>query len=405
MIVVDRILATARGLAFPRYPGTAGDARAMALLEGWLGETGLAVARQPFTYDVRPAFRALRVLLVGGAALILAAGLLAAAAPAPAAAALVVALAAGSMLLGWAPWLERIYSREGGTATANVYARRPAAAEPRLTVILIAHHDSKSQNLSMPVRGGWTVLALLGALIVLLAVAGSLAGFGVPAWPGRVGGVLSSVALLVLSSLRSGNLSPGGVDNAGSVGILVELARVLPARAPDDVDLWFLSPGAEEDHMVGAMRWLREHADALTRPAWVINLDGAGIPGRVALLERYGFGRAFSPELSRLARMVARREGIAVRGVLLPPAMGVDAIPFAHRGLPALTVASGSLGSAAMAVHSANDVADHLDRTALDEAARLVAGMTLALMAEERAPSRVGGAGTARERSPEGPQS
>lgn len=387
MIDPDRILATARKLAFPRYPGTPGNERAMALVEEWLGETGLEVSRQPFTYDVRPAFRALRLLLIGGAILLSAAGVLATAVPPLAAALLGVALGAGGAFLGWAPWLERIYARPGPTATANIYARRPAAAMPRLSLVLMAHHDSKSQNLTMPVRGGWTVAALVGALIVAVAVVWSLVAASPPDWLGPGGGLLAAVALAVLSTLRSGNLSPGGVDNAGSVGILVELARLLPAGAPSDVDLWFLSPGAEEDHMVGAMRWLDGHAEALgDRPVWVLNLDGAGIPGRVVLLERFGFGRLFSAELSRLARQVARREGIAVRGVLLPPAMGVDAIPFVHRGLPALTLASGSLGRAAMAVHSAADVAEHLDRAALDEAARLAAGMARELMAEEKAP-------------------
>ena len=385
MVDVERVLAAARALAFPRYPGTPGDERAMDLVEGWLGETGLEVTRQPFTYDVRPAFRALRLLLIGGAVLLPAAGLLAGTAPPWAAAALVVALCAGGTFLGWAPWLERIYARPGPTATANLCARRPAAGRPRLTLIFMAHHDSKSQNLTMPVRGAWTVLALLGALAVAVAVAWALVAWPPPGWVGPTGGAVAALALLVLSTLRSGNLSPGGVDNAGSVGILVELARLLPDRAPADVELWFLSPGAEEDHMVGAMRWLDDHAEGLRdRPAWTINLDGAGIPGRVALLERYGFGRRFSAELSRLAREVARREGIAVRGVVLPPAMGVDAIPFAHRGLESLTVASGSLGRAAMSVHSAGDVADHLDREALDEASRLVVGMALALIDQEK---------------------
>ncbi len=181
----------------------------------------------------------------------------------------------------------------------------------------------------------------------------------------------------MLSTLRSGNRSPGGVDNAGSVAILLELARLLPARLPADVDLWFLSTGAEEDHMVGAMRWLDAHLGELARPVLALNLDGAGIPGRLALLERFGFGRRFSPELSRLARAVARRQGIAVRGVLLPPAMGVDAIPFAHRGVPCLTLASGSLGRAVLAVHSAGDVAGNLDRAALERAARLTAEMAV----------------------------
>ena len=101
---VDRILATARRLAFPRYPGTPGNARAMDLVEGWLEETGLETRREPFTYDVGPAFRALRLLMVGAAAMLLAAGLLAAVAPGWAALIVAVALGAGGTFLGWAPW-------------------------------------------------------------------------------------------------------------------------------------------------------------------------------------------------------------------------------------------------------------------------------------------------------------
>ncbi len=384
---VDRIVADARRLAFPRYPGTAGGERAMKLVESALAESGLEVRREEFSYDVRPAFRALRALLLAAAALVAAAGWLAEPAPGIAAVLLVTALAGGGLLVGWAPWLERIYRRPGPTRTANLYARRPAAT-PRLSLVLLAHHDSKSQNLTLPVRAVCTLLALGGALALAGLLAAELVADAGPAVAARWSAALSAAALAVLSTLRSGNRSPGGVDNAGSLAIVLELARRLPDELPPDVDLWLLAPGAEEDHMVGAMRWLDRHLGELAqRPVWAINLDGAGIPGRVSLLERYGFGQRFSPRLSRLARRVAAGLGIAVRGVLLPPAMGVDAIPFAHRGVPCLTLASGSLGRAVLAVHSAGDTADNLDRVALEQAARLAAGMALEL-AQEKAPGR-----------------
>ncbi len=375
----ERIWREAARLAFPRYPGTEGDRRAIALLEESLAAAGLEVSREPFSYDVRPAFRALRVLLVGVALLLAAAGWLAAGRPWLAAVMVLMALVAGGTFLAWAPGLERIYRRDGPTATANVAGRRPAAGPPRLALVLLAHHDSKSQNLILPVRVGCTLAALAGTIGLAAALVWELVAPlpGPPAWLALAGGLSSAAALAVLATLRSGNRSPGGVDNAGSVAILLELARLLPARLPADVDLWFLSPGAEEDHMVGAMRWLDAHLGELARPVLALNLDGAGIPGRLALLERFGFGRRFSPELSRLARTVARRLGIAVRGVLLPPAMGVDAIPFAHRGVPCLTLASGSLGRAVLAVHSAGDVAGNLDRAALERAARLTAEMAV----------------------------
>ena len=140
------------------------------------------------------------------------------------------------------------------------------------------------------------------------------------------------------------------------------------------------APGAEEDHLVGAMRWLDANLEDLQeRPVYAVNFDGAGIPGRVALLERFGLGKLFSRRLSRVARRSARRLKLQVRGVFLPPAMGLDAIPFANRGVDCLTIASGSLGRATLAIHSAGDTAAHLDRQALEEAARLGAAMAVDL--------------------------
>ena len=377
----ERIRSAARRLAFPRAAGSAGDRRVIELLAEQFRSAGLEVTVEPFSYDIRPAYRALRGLLVSVALLVGSAGALAGRSPALATAVLVTAMLAGGVFLGWSPWLERLYRGAGPIRTANVEGRR-RVADPRLTLILMAHHDSKSQSLTLPYRIALTLVAILGALVLgLLLVGGEL--FAVPPappWlPAALGGG-AAAALLTLSTLRSGNRSPGGVDNAGSLGILLELARQPGRELPDDVELIFLSPGAEEDHMVGAMRWLDLHLEELAgRPTWAINLDGAGIPGRVALLERFGFGRSFSPPLSRAARRAARRLQIPVRGVLLPPGMGVDAIPFVHRGVPCLTLATGSLGRAAMAVHSAVDRGDNLDAGALERVALLARELCLDL--------------------------
>ena len=128
--------------------------------------------------------------------------------------------------------------------------------------------------------------------------------------------------------------------------------------------------------MVGAMRWLDRHADELSgNDVFAINLDGAGIPGRVALLERYGFGKRFSASLSDVARRAATDLGLRVRGTFLPPAMGVDASPFSHRGIDCLTLASGSLCPAVAAIHSHRDRGENLDEEALENVARLARAM------------------------------
>ena len=89
------------------------------------------------------------------------------------------------------------------------------------------------------------------------------------------------------------------------------------------------------------------------------------------LIERFGFGRLFSAEMSAAARSAAAKLGIKPRGIVMLPGMGIDSIPFAHRGIPCLTLSSGSLDKATMAVHSANDVADNLDPGTLAEIADL----------------------------------
>ena len=68
--------------------------------------------------------------------------------------------------------------------------------------------------------------------------------------------------------------------------------------------------------------------------------------------------------------------------------MGIDAIPFAHRGLETLTFSTGSLNRATLAVHSAGDVADNLDADALDRVARLAAKLVVDLSVSTEIRSR-----------------
>jgi acetylornithine deacetylase/succinyl-diaminopimelate desuccinylase-like protein len=377
----QRILAEAREIAFPRYPGTDGDRRAIARVSRAFRKANLDVIEEEFSYDIRIAFRALRAVLIGSALLFASAGVLAPISIAGSLGILSIGVVAGGVLLVWSPGAERLYARPGPTQTKNVTGYR-RATEPRLRLILLAHHDSKSQNLSFPWRMGVTLAATVGGLgLAALLVSGLVVGRlpGPPAL-GPVLGVTSAVALLALSTLSNGNKSPGGVDNAGSVGILFALARVLPQEVNEDVELVFLSPGAEEDHMVGAMRWLESHEAELNAcPVYALNFDGAGAAGKTVLIERYGLGRRFSKTLSEVARRAAGRLDVPFRSIIMPPAMGIDAIPFAHRGVDCLTLSSGRLDRAAISVHASKDVADHLHAPSLERIAALAREVILEL--------------------------
>jgi hypothetical protein len=374
----------AAALSFPRYPGTEGDAKAISWVEGKMRAIGLETILEWFSYDIRPAQRALQIVMVAGAVLVASAGFLTPRSPIGGLCVLILALIPSAVFLAWAPWLERLYRREGRTRTANVVGRR-SVSSPRMTLMLMAHHDSKSQSLSFPYRMGFTIAAIVGALA--LATVASVAIFSGnlpgPLWIAPAAGSATALAAFALATMKSGNRSPGAVDNAGSVAIILAVARRLISDLADDIELVVLSTGAEEDHMVGAMRWLDAHADSTGRPVYCLNFDGAGAPGRAVLIERYGFGRLFSAAMSVAARRAAARLGINPRAIVMLPGIGIDAIPFAHRGVPCLTLASGSLGKATMSVHSANDRAEHLDPDTLAEIADLAYETIIGLASHE----------------------
>lgn len=375
-----RILERARRLAFPRYPGTEGDRRICEIVAREFREAGLEVERQEYSYDIRIAFRAIRIALTACAVLIAGAGWIALHSAPLALGLLIGGLLAGGSLLVWSPMAEKLYERPGPTRTENIAGYR-RVERPRLMLICMAHHDSKSQNLTFPVRMGLTLGAIVGAVALTGLLVAALTGHAAqPFWLPLLPALIAAGSMLALSTLSSGNASPGGVDNAGSLATILELARLLPQEVAPDVELIFLSTGAEEDHMVGAMRWLDAHRDSLAgRTVHTLNLDGAGSPGRAVILERYGVGRRFAPHLAGVALQTAKRMGIPLRRVWLPAAIGIDAIPFHHRGQACLTFSSGSLGRATIAVHSAGDVADNLDVDALERVGRLVFCVALTL--------------------------
>jgi hypothetical protein len=367
-----RLKRQAAEIAFPRGAGSEGNRRARRMVRDRFVAAGLEVEEQPFSYDLERAFRAIRWTLRFVALSVAVAALLAASRIGLAAVALAVAILGGGVLLAWAPGIEKLYAAEGRTRTSNVVARRRATGKRRKTLVVLAHYDSKSQNLTFPWRMGSTLVAILGTLVLAVYL---IAPELLPVWFGQAGGAAAGVALALLSTLRNENRSPGGVDNAGSVALLTELARDLPGALPDDVELILLAPSAEEDHMVGAMRWLDGNLDA-ERAACddiiAINMDGAGIPGRAAAMRWFGFGQHFGPTIVRAAGEASTVLEIPMRFIWLPPAIGVDAIPFVHRGIECVTFTSGSLGRATMAVHSDGDVADNLSERALEEVYRLV---------------------------------
>jgi len=182
-------------------------------------------------------------------------------------------------------------------------------------------------------------------------------------------------ALLIMAHYDSVPDSPGAVDNAAAVGVVLELARVL-ALAPPPQPVMLVLTASEEIGLVGAEALAARHADEVR---FAIALDLVGGSGPLSL---NGASRLIGrSELTWLAG-AADRAGVVVRAPLphrvisrwWPEIERSDHGPFTRRGIPAVHFYHrGQDGEwIDLAYHSARDTAARIDRRSLDEIGRLL---------------------------------
>jgi hypothetical protein len=188
-------------------------------------------------------------------------------------------------------------------------------------------------------------------------------------------------ALLVMAHYDTVAASPGGVDNAAAVAVVLELARVL-AAAPPQAPVMLVFTANEEIGLVGAEALARRRGGEV---AFAVALDLIGGSGDLSLNGASQLiGRA---ELGWLAS-AADRAGVVVRAPLphrvvsraWPEVERSDHGPFTRRGIPAVHFYHrGQDGEwIDLAYHSARDTAARVDRRSLDEIGRLVRALTAA---------------------------
>lgn len=261
----------------------------------------------------------------------------------------------GARAAGWA--------RLGARHTArNLSATLPHlannAAAPHL--YLIAHYDSKSQRLPIIVRIILFTALLTGGLGFAFLTPLALIIPALSGWATLVGG-LAAVAGLPLMGMDWGNASPGAIDNASGVGLVLHLAEVLAQRPDLGARLrWtILLTSAEELGLMGAAAYVKQHARELREQStagglYVLNFDGIGVDGKM-FVEAREQTRA-GPLLSLIMR-AAREAGVPIGRFGLPGVL-FDHMPFARRGLDAATLLA--IGPATWAVHTPRDTVERL---------------------------------------------
>jgi Zn-dependent M28 family amino/carboxypeptidase len=234
-------------------------------------------------------------------------------------------------------------------------------------VWLVAHLDSKAQAVSMLVRiAGSIALAMvmaLTAVLLLLSLIGVESGQGVWQWLQRAAIV---AAIPGLGSLVV-NVSPGAVDNA--TGVVTAILAARSAGAPKDLGVLITS--GEELGLAGARVW----AAGASTEFRILNCDTIDDEGDWRCM----YSTANPGVITGRAKGVAYRLGLRLRVTRLIPGILADNIPFADRGIGAVTLSRGTLSTLGR-IHTRRDTSNALTGKGVADASVLLSALAAELM-------------------------
>lgn len=214
---------------------------------------------------------------------------------------------------------------------------------------MVAHVDTKAQGHSMAGRilSVWLLLAALVGLTVLAAVRTQTTAL--PLIPVVAVAGLGLVAGGLAAQGRLKGTTPGARDNGTGL-----LAALTVAAACQDPEVGFLFTGAEEFGLVGAR--ILGQGGVVGTGSQIINLDTLDQQGDLYIVyhDARGAGLAalIEPVLQSLGPRVVKRR--------LPIGILTDSLPFARRGIAAVTI--GRLDRATLRlIHTPGDRPEGLD--------------------------------------------
>lgn len=244
-------------------------------------------------------------------------------------------------------------------------------------VVFLAHYDSKSQSLPLVLRIVLMGVFLSGSIVILgfylfVAITG---GFSPGGWLYVTYSITNFAGVLLLLTW-TGNHSPGAIDNASGVGILLHLAEIISRERErfKGLSITFAFTGAEEEGLAGAFVLSNSLKGLLSRDnTYFINLDGLGPKGRIYCTHKIGLHPTFTKGQGRLVSLIkesADKEGIKVYSPPLVIGAMADHFPFVFEGFNAVTLSAVSRRS--LVVHTPRDTMEQIDLEGLEEVGRLL---------------------------------
>ena len=355
-------------ISFPRLVGTEGSERAVNLIIEEFDKADIPLKKEPFQATK---FWTTTITQIGTLlALFLSAIMLSLSFIAPEWNLLVFGAIIGLVIWGLAKMSGGSLKMLGKPLdTHNLRGKISPKGEKKGIIILMGHHDTKSQVLTTVQRsaaftiGGLSVLlaAILYVVMALLA----LMDTSIPLWMRIISYILSgliAISTIALTLNFTQNKSPGALDNASSVAVLYMMGKYLKEHALNNIEVWIVITGAEEVGMLGAHEFVRRHKEKLDpKSTYCINFDMVGRKGCcIELMDTTGFPfpKPVCENLNSIAREVAKELQFECKGFYLPTGAATDRFVVAKLGIPAMDFVN---KKAAFETHTAKDDLDRFD--------------------------------------------
>ncbi|MHA2120762.1 MAG: M28 family peptidase, partial [Promethearchaeota archaeon] len=266
---------------------------------------------------------------------------------------------------------------------SNLVYRLKPKKERKCSILLMAHHDSKSQTFPTVFRVYFAFflvfIFLLLASLYILCIALEFLGITQHIWlrPSTFGlGWINVGILLLLSFNRISNKSPGALDNASGLYTIWKIANDCTDMALENSEIWLILTGAEEIGQIGAAEFINEFREELNpESTYLINYEMMGLKNvPLKVLESYSFPRKrlVSPFLLPLIFESAKELQIPLKGWYLPIGANTDGLLFRKEGFKGIDFVTKEAGKY---THLSKDVANLINPMIIDDLVHLSVGI------------------------------